>query len=58
VQTNQSLKGQLAINIILIYFIKSSNMSDLQLWKDQNKLDEVKKLFAPKLTEDEFKTFV
>ena len=57
-QTNQSLKGQLAINIILIYFIKSSNMSDLQLWKDQNKLDEVKKLFAPKLTEDEFKTFV
>lgn len=33
-------------------------MSDLQLWKDQNKLDEVKKLFAPKLTEDEFNTFV
>lgn len=33
-------------------------MTDLQLWKDQNKLDEVKKLFAPKLTEDEFNTFV
>jgi len=33
-------------------------MTDIQLWKDQNKLSEVKKLFAPKLTEDEFNTFV
>ncbi len=33
-------------------------MSDIQLWKDQSKLAEVKKLFAPKLTDDEFNTFV
>ena len=33
-------------------------MTDIQLWKDQTKLSEVKQLFAPKLTENEFNTFV